>query len=249
MDVAAVARTVRIACEGVKATYLQSTKEKIDFRVKIDDRYQKNKMFLENLLIPNNTGRLIKLKEVALIKTGTGRSTINHYNGDRVITITADVDKDITTSAMVAQSIKQKFAHISEKYPGADLIFGGEAKETKDSMGDLKSAFLTALLSIYIILILLFRSFSQPLLVLAIIPFGLVGSLLALTLHGILLSFMGMIGIIGLSGVVVNDSIIMVDFINKVFSGGADNGIRTFICNFIDIDLNTLILSDEYGYK
>ncbi|MCK5218985.1 efflux RND transporter permease subunit, partial [bacterium] len=94
---------------------------------------------------------------------------------------------------------------------------GGEAKETKKTMSGLLVAFLLAVTLIYLILVVLFRSLTQPLLVLTAVPFGLIGALLAFTGHGIPLTFMGVIGMIGLSGVVVNDSVIMVTFINRIF--------------------------------
>ena len=220
-----MAKTVRTAYEGTVATSIQTTKHKIDFRVKIDESYQKDRKFLMNLLIPNNKGRLVRLKEVSSIVTQEGRSLINHYNGDRVITVSAGVDEKITTSGLVTQKIKQRFSDLPKRFPGSYLVFAGKAKERKKAIGGLKTAFLLAFLLIYFIIVLLFRSFSQPFLVIISIPFGTIGALLAFTAHGIPLSFMGVIGIIGLSGVVINDNIIMVDFINKVFSksGSANN--------------------------
>lgn len=217
LTVAAVAQTVRTAYEGTIATYIQTPDHKIDYRIKVDEEFLKNRKFLKALLIPNAQGKLIPLGEVAKIVTQKGKTLINHYNGDRVITITANLDEQVTTSSQVAQKLKPFFKKIKRQYSGVQLLIGGEAKETKKTMSGLVVAFLLAVTLIYLILVVLFRSLTQPLLVLTAIPFGLIGALLAFTGHGIPLTFMGVIGIIGLSGVVVNDSVLMVTFINRIF--------------------------------
>ncbi len=216
MDVATVAQTIRAAYEGVIATYIQTEKERLDFRVEIDSKFTRNEKFLLDLLIPNKQGRLIRLREVAAIKKSSSMAFINHYNGERVITITAKVDKKVTTSGKVVKKIKQFFYKNKDKYPGVYIKFKGEAAETKESMKYLIFAFILALFAVYTILVLLFQSLAQPLIVLLTIPFGLVGVLLAFTIHNMPLSFMAIVGVIGLSGVVVNDSVVMVDFINRL---------------------------------
>jgi len=217
LTVEMVAQTVRIAYEGIEATSIQNINNRLDFRVKIADNFTRDKSFLENLLIPNKTGRLIKLKEVARIIPGYSKSLINHYNGDRVITITASVNPNIITSAKVAQQIKKYFKDsISSKYPGTYLKLGGEAKETKDTLGDLVIVFGLAVVGIYFILMLLFNSLTQPLLILFIVPLGAIGGLLAFQIHQMPLSFMGIIGLIGLSGIIVNDGVVMISFINDI---------------------------------
>jgi multidrug efflux pump subunit AcrB len=217
LTVELVAQTVRIAYEGIEATSIQNINNKLDFRVKIADNFTRDKAFLANLLIPNKTGRLIKLKEVARIIPGHSKSIINHYNGDRVITITASIDPDIITASKAAQQIKKYFkTNISSNYSGTFLKLGGEAKETKDTLGDLVIVLGLALVGIYFILMLLFNSLTQPLLILFIVPMGAIGGLLAFQLHQIPLSFMGIIGLIGLAGIIVNDGVVMINFINTV---------------------------------
>ncbi len=223
LSVEPVARTVRTAYAGTIATSIQTADQKIEFLVRIDDIYQRDMSFLKNLMVPNTQGRLIRLDDVAKIVRGEGASVINHYNGDRVVTVTASIDPEATTSMLVTQNLKDRFSSFRKEHPGTSLEIGGEAKETKETLGDLRVSFLLAMLLIYFILILLFKSLSQPLIVLLTVPFGIIGALLAFAAHGIPMSFMGFIGIIGLSGVVVNDSVVMVDFINRVFSGGEKN--------------------------
>jgi len=228
ITVSDVASTIYTAYEGTIATYVQTTDQKIEYRVRVDDRFHRGRNFLLDLLVPNTEGRLIRVGDIARIKVQQGASLINHYNGDRSITITANVDSEVVTSAQVARMINEKFSWVPKKYPGTYILHGGETKRTSETMGGVRSAFLMAVLLIYFILILMFRSVTQPVMILLTIPFGMVGVLIAFSAHGMPLSFFAIIGIIGLSGVVINDSVIMVDFINRVFqTKQEDNSIST----------------------
>ena len=229
LNVESVAQAVRTAYEGTVATTIQTTDQKLDFRVEIEDAYKRDIKFLKNLLIPNAQGRLIKLGQVAVISTQKGKSIINHYNGERVITITASVNKEMTTSTKITQLVKHRFKNIPKEYPGTFLQFKGEAEETEESLQRLIIAFIIAILLIYFLLILLFKSLGQPIIILLTIPFGIVGVLLAFKAHGMPLSFMGIIGMIGLTGVVVNDSVVMVSFINRVMKSDTGQGTKYYI--------------------
>jgi len=222
VNVLQAATTIRAAYEGYIASYIQAAKSRLDFRVKIDDSYKKDEKFLSDLLIPNKYGRLIKLGEIAAFSQKESKSSIIHYNGDKVITVTANIIPGKTTPVKVINNIKEEFKDISKKYPQIDLIYGGEAQETFDTFQDLVVTFIIAVILIYFVLVLLFRSIGQPLIVMITIPFGIIGAMLALIIHGITLSFLAIIGIIGLMGVVVNDSVIMVSFINEVFEKNKD---------------------------
>ena len=227
LDVQDISSTVRTAYNGVTATYIQTPKQKLDFVVEAGDGRKDSKEFLLNLLVPNNKGRLIRLGQVADVKIVEGTSQIKHYLGDRTISVSAEVDTDVTTSAKVNRKIEEEYNKRMKDYPDIFLKYGGEAEATAETMGGVLFAFGMAIFFIYFIMVLLFKSLTQPFIILLTIPFGLVGALLAFTLHGVPLSFMGLIGMIGLSGVVVNDSVVMVDFINKVFkkNPSADNKI------------------------
>ena len=229
LNVATVAQTVRVAYEGSVATSIETIEDTLDFRVQVDERYKRDRKFIENLLIPNQFGRLIRLGEVARIEKQTGKSVINHYNGDRVITITANVDENQITSSQVAEKVLTRFSQTIQAHPEVSITMGGEAKETEESLGGLGRAFSIAIVMIYFMLTVLFRSVSQPLLIMITIPFSIIGALLAFTLHGIPLTFMGIVGIIGLSGVVVNDNVVMIDFINREIRDNSEFPIKRII--------------------
>lgn len=231
LNVFNVANTIRTAYQGTIATSLPTTSEDLDFRVKIDENFQKDIQFLKTLLIPNNQGRLIRLQQVANIIKSKSQNTINHYNGTRVITITAEVDPQKTTSRTVNKKLNKKFKKLAMQNKNIELVAGGESKETRESLTGAVMALGLAALLIYFLLVMLFNSMSQPFIIMLAIPFGIIGALLAFYLHNIPLNFMGIIGMIGLSGVVVNDSVIMVEFINQVYKNNNNSNI---INNIID---------------
>ncbi|MCD4691372.1 MAG: efflux RND transporter permease subunit, partial [Calditrichales bacterium] len=149
------------------------------------------------------------------LKTGPGPSNFYHFDGERTITVTADIVKGTTTPLLATQAVYDHF-DLDKNWPGMRFVVGGEAEETQKSMVSLAIAFITAVIAIYFLLILLFNSPLQPLLVLSAIPFGIVGVIAAFVLHSQSLGFMAMMGVIGLSGVVINDSLVMVNHINNL---------------------------------
>jgi len=216
MSVSNVAATVRTAYEGAKATYVQYADTRLEFYVRVKDSEMLGTDYLLNLLIPNNSGALIRLSQVAHVEEGKARSSILHFNGERTVTITGNTDGTITPM-QAGKILMEKVKSIKSKYPAVSFTTGGELEETNTALLGLGGAFVVVIIGIYLILLFLFRSVGHPLIVMSVIPFGLIGVLLAFYAHGIKLSFMAIIGIIGLCGVVVNDSIIMVEFINRVF--------------------------------
>ncbi|MBN2547007.1 MAG: efflux RND transporter permease subunit [Spirochaetes bacterium] len=226
VDVSMVAQTVKTAYDGTIVTSFQTEDKKIDYRLELDTPYKRDVTFLKSLLIPNKQGRLIKLQDIAECYIKQGINVIDHYNGDKAISITANVHNKKITPKEVMSLLKNEFKSLQKKYPGIYLISGGEAAETEESINDLFFAFILALIAIYSILIILFKDPIQPFLVLIVIPFGLVGAFLAFLLHGVPLSFMGMIGLIGLSGVVVNDSVVMIEFIDRIIKSNANKDKR-----------------------
>ena len=216
LTVADVAQNVRIAYDGQVVTSLRDGDEDVEFRVQFTKQARQNERFLRNLSIPNVQNRLIKLKEVARLKIGPGPSTYRHFDGERVTTVEADVDTDIITSLEVNQMVTAHFSDYEDRHTGVRLRVGGEAEESQESIANIMTTFIIAIVGIYFLLILLFNSFTQPILVLIAIPFGFVGVILALAIHNEPLSFLAMIGSVGLVGVVVNDSLVLVNHLNEL---------------------------------
>lgn len=223
LNVALVSRELRTAYAGTVATSIQRFENKLDFRVMIDKKYQYDLNVLSNILIPNAYNRLLYLKDIADIKITNSSSSIMHFNGSKAITIYADVEQGKNTALGVKSSVETYFATISDNYPGITLQYSGEVKETSGSIIGLLQSYVVALIGIYIILLLQFKKFLEPLIILFIIPFGAVGVFIAFKLHSMPMSFVGGIGMVGLSGVVVNNGIIMVDLINKLIHDSREN--------------------------
>lgn len=168
-----------------------------------------------NLVIPNRDGRFVKLQEVADFRVDTGPSNIYHYDNERTITISANVDKEKTTSLLAASAVLNAL-DLRQDWPGMRIVAGGETQETLKSMGSLVVAFAMAAVGIYLVLLLLFNSLVQPLIVMFAVPFGIIGVIFAFAFHGQPIGFLAMLGVIGLVGIVVNDSLILVDLANRM---------------------------------
>ncbi len=214
LTVADVAQAVRLAYDGYVVSRVRYGDEDVNFRVLLEENIRKRPEYLGELKIPNAQGRLIPLKEVAEFITGPGPSSFFHYDAERAITISAALTDGSELTPLDATNSLIDNYDLTRDWPGMRFVMGGEAEETQESMISLAIAFGMAALGIYIVLILLFNSLTQPILVMFAIPFGLVGVVGAFALHGEPLGFMAMLGVIGMMGVVVNDSLILVNFIN-----------------------------------
>jgi multidrug efflux pump subunit AcrB len=215
LTVADVARTVRIAYDGEVATSVRYGDEDVDFRVMLDESVRRRVDALTALAIPNRQGRLVRLGEVAHLTTATGPADVHHFDRDRTVTVTADVDQNTTTPLAVTDALLDAM-NVERNHPGMRLTVGGEAQETQQSMQGLYVAFIIGSIGIYFLLTLLFNSLTQPLIVMVAIPFGLTGVIIAFALHGEPFGFLAMLGAVGMAGVVVNDSLVLVDHVNNL---------------------------------
>jgi len=215
ISVADVARNVRIAYDGEVVTSVRYGAEDVDFRVIFTKDVRKNPESLAEMTLPNRNGYLTPLNEVAHFIVSPGPANFTHYKGDRAITITGDIDKNLTTPLKVSQAVLAHF-DIQRDYPSIALYVGGEAEESEKSVNELIIIMGIACIGIYLLLTLLFNSIWQPLMVMTAIPFALVGVIVGFSIHNEALGFLGMIGVIGLAGVVVNDSLVLVAHINEL---------------------------------
>lgn len=242
LTVADVARNVRIAYDGELVTSTRDGDEDVGYRIRLAETARKDLVYLRDLVIPNRQGRLIKLREVARLTTGPGPNAFRHFDGERTTTIEADVDQDSITPLEATTAVLRQF-NVQEDWPQMKLVVGGEAEESMESIRDLLVAFFIAFIGIYFLLILLFNSFTQPLLVMIAIPFGIIGVILALALHGEPLSFMAMIGTIGLAGVVVNDSLVLVNHLNELKAQNPEESIVKIVAQGTADRLRAIILT------
>lgn len=214
LSVADVARNLRLAYDGEIVTSVRYGDEDVDFRVILEQAARGSAEVLGNLVIPNRDGRFVKLQEVADFRIDAGPSNFYHYDNERTITVTANIDIEKTTSLQATAAVLDAI-DVQADWPGMRIIAGGETEETQESMGSLVVAFAIAIVGIYLVLLLLFNSLIQPLAVMFAVPFGLIGVIFAFAVHGEAIGFLAMLGVIGLVGIVVNDSLILVNLVNR----------------------------------
>jgi multidrug efflux pump subunit AcrB len=196
-------------------TSIRKEGEEVDYRILVAEKYQTDPRYIKNLTIPNRAGKLIKLGSFIRFEEKESPLAIRHQDGDRSVTIQAEVDSQKLNAAKFNQTIREKFEPLVAQYPDFRLKFGGIEQSTVESLKNFYGALVIALVVIYIILVVLFNSFTQPIVVMLAIPFGLIGVIFAFAIHFTPLTFLGLIGILGLAGVVVNNSLVMLKFLNE----------------------------------
>ncbi len=238
-----IAKTIRAVFEGAIATKIKPVKaeKETDVTVRFIKKDVKDISAFDGILVQNKFGKLIPLKKVASIEKVPGTTSIYRLDGKRVVTVSSNIDTSKTTSMKVNNFLARKFRDITRRYPGYSVKYGGEQEETIESLKGLGKAFFFAFLIIYLILASFFKSLIQPLVVMLAIPFGLIGVIFAFLLHGIPLSFMAILGIVGLNGIVVNDAIVLVHFINQLRRSGMNR--RESIIKAGQIRLRPVILT------
>jgi multidrug efflux pump subunit AcrB len=200
----------------------------VDYRVILEETARDDTDYLTQLKVPNRQGRLIGLSEVATLRDRQGPATYYHYDGERATMITGDVDEEQITSVQATGSVVNHF-NLQEHYPGMRFVIGGEAEETEESFQSLYVAFAIAVVAIFLLLILLFNSVTQPLVIIVAIPFGMLSVIVAFALHAKPLGFLAMMGLVGLAGVVVNDSLVMVHHINGLRKEKSDKSLNEIV--------------------
>jgi multidrug efflux pump subunit AcrB len=171
---------------------------------------------IENMRIRLKDGTEIPFKEVANVELGRGYAVINRTDRRRVVSVTADVDQSVTTGNEVVADLSQNvLPELKRKYPALTYDFEGEQRDQRDIARSLGASTVVALMAIFGLLAVQFRSYMQPAIIMSAIPFGLVGALVGHIVMGFQLSILSIFGIVALTGIVVNDSLIMIDLINR----------------------------------
>ncbi|MCH8961720.1 MAG: efflux RND transporter permease subunit, partial [Bacteroidetes bacterium] len=211
-----MARQVRSAFYGDEALRIQRGRDDIRVMVRLPKDERNALSDLQNLRIRTPSGAQIPLAEVAEATFGFGPSTIQRRDRRRVTTVTAEVDEDLVSADDVIGSLEADIIPaMQQDYPGLRVSFEGEQQQQTAAFGALGRGFVIALFIIYMLLAIPFRSYIQPFIIMAAIPFGFIGAVLGHLLMGLNMSILSLIGIIGLSGVVVNDALVLIDFINE----------------------------------
>ncbi len=217
-----LALQVRAAFFGAEALRVQRGREDMRVYVRLPRHERSAITDIEDYLIRTPDGLEVPLAEVARLDSGTSASELRRRDGQRVITITAEVDAAViaahAANGILANSILSELAAAN---PGLTYSYGGEQQQQIESMDTLFRSFILVLLFMFAMLAISMHSYGKPLLVMAIIPFGLVGAIIGHWVLGVPFSATSVIGFFGLSGVVVNDCLVMIDFVDQRLREGA----------------------------
>ncbi|MEH6584766.1 MAG: efflux RND transporter permease subunit, partial [Halioglobus sp.] len=216
LTVGEVSSAVKVAFNGMVVGTFDTVEDTIIYRIKLDGVDVRDPASLYSLAVTNKKGDAILLRSLVEFEQRPGEGTIRHYLGDQATTVYATVDREVLSmleiNRLVGVYIRDN--NFADRFPGLSFYQGGELVSETEQAGEVGKALMLSLIAIFFILLLLFHSFLQPVMVLFIIPLGVVGVLVAFVLQGMVLSFAAIIGIAGLMGVIVNDALVMLDRLN-----------------------------------
>ena len=210
-----VARQVRAGYYGAEAVRLQRGRDDIRVKVRYTAKERTRISDLERIRIRTLDGREIPLRSVASIEYAPGYATITRTNGMRRVTVSAAVDTTRTNANEIMTELKQGyFKELMHKYPHIYISMQGEKKKMRESFDSLQIGFPLAIIGIFIIVATMFRSYIQPFVIMFTIPFGIIGAVAGHLIFGYNLSMMSIFGIVALTGVVLNDAIVLIERVN-----------------------------------
>ena len=209
-------RQVRQAFYGEEAQRIQRGRDDIRVMVRYPQDDRRSLGALESMRIRTPNGGEVPFSQVAVVEPGRGFASIKRVDRNRAVNVTASVDATVTSAGQVIADLQARILpEVLASYPGVFYTFEGAQAEQVDAVAGLQRGFILALLLIFALLAVPLRSYVQPIIIMSAIPFGLVGAVWGHFIMGLDVTMMSMFGLVALSGVVVNDSLIMVDFINR----------------------------------
>ncbi|KTF14964.1 efflux RND transporter permease subunit [Pseudoalteromonas sp. 10-33] len=217
-----VSRQVRNSFFGVQVQRIQRGRDDVRVMVRLPIDERRSVADLKDILIQTPNGGRVPLSHVATLVPGQSPSTITRIDRYRTLNVSADVEKTDTNMTVLQADLKAYLDELVQQYPGVSHSLEGEAKEQRESFGSLLWGMIFVFFVIYGLLAIPFKSYLQPLVVMSIIPFGMIGAVIGHWIMEMELTIMSLLGMLALIGVVVNDSLVLVDFINKKRSEGLD---------------------------
>ncbi|HMB39623.1 MAG TPA: efflux RND transporter permease subunit, partial [Wenzhouxiangellaceae bacterium] len=210
-----LARQIRQAFFGEEVQRIQRGQDDVRVMVRYPREQRTSQGYLENMRIRTPSGEEVPFNAVAELEMGSSPSSIRRYNRERSISITARIDKDIAEPGEITRELQSKILpEIVAGHSGVSYRLSGQTRSNQELSQELLAGTLFALFLIYALIAIPLRSYLQPLLIMSVIPFGTIGAVFGHWILGIPVSLLSMFGIIALAGVVVNDSLILVDFVN-----------------------------------
>ncbi|MBN1126692.1 MAG: efflux RND transporter permease subunit [Sedimentisphaerales bacterium] len=215
-----LARQLRNAFYGSEAIRQQRGRNEVRVKVRLP-REQRVRLYdLERLLIRTPEGKDVPLRQIAHVSSGRSYTSINRRNGRRTVSVTADVEPLSQTSQVMTTIDAELLPKLVRDFPGLSYSWEGRQQDLRESSTSLVNGLILSLFAIYALLAVPFRSYFQPIIVMVAIPFGIIGAVLGHIIMGYSLSLMSLMGIVALCGVVVNDSLVLIDYTNRLTRQG-----------------------------
>ena len=222
LSLADMATQIRHAFYGAEAQRMQRSNDEVKVMVRFPESERKAVSDLENMYLHTREGVTVPFTVLANANIQPGYSKLSRINGERAVTVGAAVDRLHAEPDSIAATLKEDFLpQLASKYPGLSYKMDGMTEESSKIFNSLFIGFALALFGIYALLAVPLKSYLQPIIIMGVIPFGIIGATVGHLLMDLPLDMMSLFGIIALSGVVVNDSLIMVDFINRAIANGS----------------------------
>lgn len=216
LNVKLIGDTISAAVSGKVLSNVTLNNKEIDLMLRFNEDYKKNLKDLRNVTIMNSFGDLVPLYKIAKFHHREGTPHINRFDYKRAKTLTGSIDDRVITSIKANQHLRKLFNDLKKEHSGVSLVFGGEEENTKDSMASLFDAMVLSLFGILALLVFIFGSFLRPFIIMTTIPLGLFGFSISFYLHDRPMSFLALIGVIGLGGIIVNSGIVLISFIDQL---------------------------------
>lgn len=215
-----IATQVRQAFYGAESQRIQRGTDDIRVMVRYPEEERRSLGNLESLMIRTPAGAEVPFLSVADFTLGNSYSSINRQNGRRIITVRADVDRTVVTPDEIRSEMTARFARDWDRNLNVTMVLGGEGERQLESIGEILNLVPLALLIIFSLLAIPLKSYLQPLVIMSVIPFGAIGAICGHYIMGADLVFFSLLGIIALSGVVVNASLVLVVTVNRLRADG-----------------------------
>lgn len=213
---------VGTAYKGAEAQRIQRGRDDIRVLVRFPRGERSTLETLNSMQIETPQGGMVPLSHVAKLTPDKGPSRITRVDGYRVLSVTADVEKDQVNMTALQDNLNTYMQGLLQQYPSIDYTMEGEAREQRETFGSMQTAIVLVVFAIYCLLALPLRSYVQPLVVMSVIPFGLIGAVIGHWLLGQSLTLQSLLGMMALVGVLVNDSLVLVDYCNQKLRQGQD---------------------------
>ncbi len=235
-----VGRELRATLDGQIAKRFARGDEEIKIRVQTPEADNTAELF-RDMTVTSSTGEKVPLTEVVTLREERGFARLRHRNTHLEVQVSANIDEEVTTPQIVMEGLeKNGIADIIHKHD-LDYRYGGRIEDTSRALEDLQLGFMVSLVGIYVILAWVFASYSRPIVVMAIIPFGLVGAIVGHMVMGVLLNMLSLIALLGLGGILVNDSIILVTTIDEKIEQGMS--LRDAVISGVEDRLRAVLLT------